>query len=124
MRGKKHNNKQKDILFILGSSFVVVVAWIGFNIYHIYVTSTISEEIQVQLSPINPNFDKDMIRELKTRDKVVPLFEKQETASRTATTLSPTPTIELEQSASTAGQLETSTRFAPADTQIATRSGQ
>ncbi len=120
MRGKKQYNRQKDILFILGSSFVVVVAWIGFNLYHIYVTSTVSEEIQVQLTPINPTFNTDLIRELKSRDKVNPLFEKQSTASRSAGT----PTIEPTPEASSSGTLETSSRFAPEDTVIATRSGQ
>ncbi len=120
MRGKKQHNPQKDILFILGSSFVVVVAWIGFNLYHIYITSTVSDEIQVQLTPINPTFDKDLIRELKSREKINPAFDKQPSASRSATT----PTAEPTPEASNSGTLETSSRFAPADTEIATRSGQ
>lgn len=120
MRGKKQNNRQKDILFILGSSFVVVVAWIGFNLYHIYVTSTVSEEVQVQLTPINPQFNDDLIRELKSREKIVPVFEKDPESSRSATTPSREPT----QAASAAGTLETSTRFAPDDTPLATLSGQ
>ncbi len=88
--------KQKDILFILISSFVVVVAWIGFNIYHIKVTSTVNEHVQSQLNPINPTFDQETIQELKTREDINPLFEQ--TGSQSATTppssdISPSPQV-------------------------------
>lgn len=86
-------NKQKkqhnDILFVLISSFIVVVAWIGFNIYHIYITSTISEEVQMQLTPINGTFDKETLQQLKNREQINPKFEKDKTASRSA----PTPVV-------------------------------
>ncbi len=93
MKPNKQNQRRKDILFILGSSFVVVVAWIGFNLYHIYVTSTISEDIQVQLTPIDPTFDTAIIQNLKSREQVNPAFERTATASQSAPTQLPQPTI-------------------------------
>ena len=113
MRQKKHQSRRKDILFILISSFVVVVAWIGFNIYHIYITSTISEEVQVQLTPIDGRFDTEIIQNLKSRNRIAPAFEKQETASQSPTI--PTPSLEpvIDAPASTE-----SSRFAPTDTPI------
>jgi hypothetical protein len=93
---QKRNNKQKDILFIFISSFVVVVAWIGFNLYHIYVTSTISQDIQIELTPINPLFDSQTMQQLSTRENIDPLYDAIATASDSANTpaqkvISPTP---------------------------------
>lgn len=86
-------NKQKqrhhDILFVLISSFIVVVAWIGSNIYHIYITSTISEEVQLQLTPIVGTFDTETLQKLKSREEINPKFEKDQAASASA----PTPVV-------------------------------
>jgi hypothetical protein len=67
--------KRKDVIFILWLTFITVVAWIGFNIYHITATSTISEELQLQIMPIDPSFDSKTIDKLKSRDRVDPLYE-------------------------------------------------
>lgn len=112
MKQNNKRNRHKDILFILISSFVVVVAWIGFNIHHIYVTSTISEELQLQLAPIDARFDTDTIQRLKSRQRVNPAFEKQETASPSAPSPAVQPSIEAETPATA------SSRFAPTDTPI------
>src|SRR5579862_4631265 len=80
MKPKQHR-LQKDILFIFISSFIVIVAWIGFNIYHIYVTSTVSQDLQLDLIPINPTFDAQTIQQLKTRENINPAFEMQKAAA-------------------------------------------
>ena len=67
--------KQRDILIILWLTFLTVVAWIGFNLYHAMVTSTISEDLQMQIIPINPNFDLKTINSLKNREQVDPLYQ-------------------------------------------------
>lgn len=95
---KKPNRLQKDILFIFISSFIVVVAWIGFNIYHIYVTSTINEDLQLQLTPISPVFDPQTIQQLKTRENINPQFQIQKVAATPTpplpiSTFAPTPII-------------------------------
>jgi hypothetical protein len=66
--------KQKDILFILISSFVLTVAWVCFNLYHKWVTTTISSDLQMQLNPIDPNFDMDTFEKLKQREQVTPSY--------------------------------------------------
>ena len=82
---KRHKtNKQNDILFILISSFVVVVAWISFSIYHIRVTSTVSQHIQYQLSPIDSTFNPQTIQLLKGKEDINPLFESQSISSQSA----------------------------------------
>jgi hypothetical protein len=85
---RKQKNKQKDILFILVSSFIVIVAWIAFNIFHILATSTIDENIQLQLTPISGTFDQKTIQQLKSRESINPLFEQQGSSSQSAV---PTP---------------------------------
>lgn len=81
--------KRRDILIILISTFILVVAWIGFNVYHNSVTSTISETLGVRISPIHPDFNAKDIQHLKERKKILPILE----ASVSPTpTLSPSPT--------------------------------
>lgn len=80
--------KQKDILLILISISIIVLAWIGFSIYHNLITSTIPEVLNVQISPIKPTFDTKTISELKTRTKVEPVFELRTSVTPTPTTSS------------------------------------
>lgn len=65
---------QRDILLLAFSFFIVVFAWIGFNLYHIWATSTISEDLQKQVKPISGTFDTQTINELKNRQQVEPVF--------------------------------------------------
>lgn len=67
--------KQKDILLLVVPLFILIVAWIVFTIYHNLVTSTISESLSVQITPIEGRFDKGTIDSLKRREKFLPAFE-------------------------------------------------
>ena len=69
---KKKRSPLKDLLFVSISSFIVAVAWIGFNIYNTWVTTTITPEMQVQITAIDPTFDTSLIKKLKVRKQVVP----------------------------------------------------
>lgn len=77
--------KKKDIIFILVSGFFLVIAWIGFNIYHNSKTSTIPEATSIQITPITPSFDQKTIKEIKTRRNVQAIFEGKSTPTPTAT---------------------------------------
>lgn len=81
--------KQKDILFIFISSFVVVAAWVGFNLYHKWVTTTISPDLQIQINPIESSFDRDTIEKLKTRNRISP--ENELDGAQPSPTTRPTP---------------------------------
>lgn len=90
----KKNRAQKDILYISISSFVLVVIWIGFNIYHAAVSSTIAADLQLEINPINPNFNQGTIQRLKRRTKIDPVYQLGSSSARAATpTPSPIPTI-------------------------------
>ncbi|OGH41827.1 MAG: hypothetical protein A3H79_02800 [Candidatus Levybacteria bacterium RIFCSPLOWO2_02_FULL_36_8b] len=67
--------KKKDILIILFLLFIFVFAWIISNIYHNATSSTISETINKNISPIDPTFDINAINNLKKRQKINPSFE-------------------------------------------------
>jgi len=67
--------KKNDILLILIPSFIFVLTWIGFSIYHNVVTSTISEPLSIQIEPITPTLDTITIDSLKNREKVSPIYE-------------------------------------------------
>lgn len=114
MRPKRHNT-QKDILFILISSFIVVVAWIGFNLYHIWATSTVNEEIQLQLTPIAATFDATTMQQLKTRENVNPIFDVQ---GQPSTTASSTATQNQPASASSSAATASGNGFASNNTPI------
>lgn len=95
--------KRKQILFILIPTFIFVVIWIISSIYHGIVTSTISQNENMQITPISPNFDTKVIDNLKQREVVTPIYE----ISGSSTIPSPvqiTPTPISSQSARVASQ--------------------
>ena len=75
--------KQRDIITLLIPSFILILAWIIFGIYHSSVASTITPVVDIQISPINPTFDTDAISKLKQRQKVTPIYELPATATPT-----------------------------------------
>lgn len=90
--------RQNDILFILISSFILTVVWIGFSLYHAHVTSTITDTQNVSVIPISPNFDTAVIDKLKTRTAVDPSLDAVIVASSSPTSsISATPTPALEE---------------------------
>jgi len=82
--------KKNDILIILIPTFIFVLVWIGFSIYHSIIASTISEAVNMQILPINPNFDTKTIDSLKKRQNISPIYE----AGVTVETPTPSPTPE------------------------------
>lgn len=69
--------KQKEILLLVTSFFIIVIFWVGFSIYHSSVNSTISEKINTTISPINPDFDLGTVNKIKARKEYSPLFEME-----------------------------------------------
>lgn len=67
--------KSKEIKLIFFSIFILVFAFIAFNIYHNSVTSTIPDTLSIKISPISPNFDLQAIEDIKKRIRISPIFE-------------------------------------------------
>ena len=93
--------KQKNFVFLLSSSTVVTIAWIGFSIYHTAVTSTLDPILTSQIKPIPPRFNDTTIRNIMNRQDVAPTYEITggevpiDTASPSAvpSAITPTPTL-------------------------------
>ena len=92
--------KQKEILFILISTFALTTLWVGFSIYHNFVSSTIQGPVQIQIQPISPNFDEKAIQTFKTRSKIQPILEiiknQEESKSSNSGDLNPVSTTSAE----------------------------
>lgn len=67
--------KRKDLILLTVPLFFLVLVWIIFSVYHNSVSSTISESLNVQITPIDREFDKETIEELKNRESLLPIFE-------------------------------------------------
>lgn len=67
--------KQRDILLILIPTFLLVILWVIFNIYHNSIESTVSKTVTSEVIPINPDFDFQTIESLKKREIVQSLYE-------------------------------------------------
>lgn len=80
--------KQKDIFYIVLSSFIVIVIWIVANLWHIQNVSKLSDSVIMQTTPITPSFDTQTLQKLKTRSQTSPDFSIKNNASPSAT---PTP---------------------------------
>lgn len=55
----------RQILFLSLLTFLTVLAWIGFDVYHVVTTSTIKTIDQEMIRVLDPKFDTNTILELK-----------------------------------------------------------
>lgn len=95
--------KRKDILLILIPTFIVVLLWVVFSVYHSYINSTIPKDVNMQILYIEPDFDLKTVEGLKKRQLVNPIYtiESQNeedlttdtNQAQTEDTPTPTPTI-------------------------------
>ena len=83
--------RRRDVLMILIPTFIFVVAWVLFSIYHNAKTSTISESVNAEIKQISPNFDTKTIDALKKRETVNPIYDISGLSSQTQVS----PTIEV-----------------------------
>lgn len=96
--------KQKDILVMIVIFFILAVTWIITSIWHSGSRSTISEETSNNIAPIEANFDTKTIKELKTRKKIIPSYEREGVTPTPV--VFPTSTIPLSNATGGAGLLQ------------------
>ncbi len=104
----KKNKAQKDLLWISISIFIIVVLWIGFNIYHSHADSTIEPDLQLQIAPIEPSFNTEALNKIKTRKKIIPVYQL-DSASGSAS-VEPNPPTQASPSAGTPLQQSSPTK--------------
>lgn len=98
--------KKKDIFTLLIPTLIFVFAWIGFGIYYSTVKSTISEELNMQITPLSPNFDTKTIDELKKRQSVTPIYQTNQSTQNSL--IVPTPIVTLPISGTSSAEQATS----------------
>lgn len=86
---------KKELIIILVATFIVVMAWIVFDIIHsIKSKRTVSPDLQTALEPIDPNFDTvtlDTISKLSLTPLIIQPIIVPTQAPTPAPTLAPTP---------------------------------
>ena len=70
----RNNSYKGEILFVLISTFIVTVIWVGSDIYNKSVTSTLDKTLKYQTIPIQPSFDMKTIEKIRARSRVSPNF--------------------------------------------------
>ena len=55
----------RQILFLSLLTFLTVLAWIGFDVYHVMMASTVKAVDQEMIRVLEPKFDTNTILELK-----------------------------------------------------------
>lgn len=60
------NRKEVTILALI--TFLTVIAWIAFGIYHARKTSTVSPVQLKEIEPLTPTFNNGIIEGLKNRE--------------------------------------------------------
>lgn len=92
--------KYKNLIFLLTLSLIIVIGWVGFEIYHNSIMSTVNEDLQIQVTPIDPHFDTQVIKGLESRSHIEPAYSSSQSAVVIKPTLTPTPTITVQPTAS------------------------
>lgn len=91
--------KRRDIIFLLVSTVILMIAWVIFTVIHQSVSSTINDTVNQQIIPIQPNFDTKIIDALKKRLRVSPDYTiASPEATPTSSIPTPRPTIVIPQS--------------------------
>src|SRR4051812_17228223 len=98
----------KNLVYLAAFTFVIILSWIGFGIYHAYTSSTITHDTSILISPIPAHFNLEIVRDIANR-KVIPAdlassSPVASTSSRKTPTspaaATPTPTTSLTSSSS------------------------
>lgn len=91
--------KERDILLLAASTLFTVVAWIGFNIYHVSVTSTIPKSLTEKIVSIDGKFDVTTVDGLKKREKIAPVSEASPVATQSGGSIA-SPSAQIKQATS------------------------
>ncbi len=82
----KKNNQN---LYLAIFTIITILIWIGADLYHISLTSTIPENMKRAIAPFNPNLDLTVIKNIKEK-KNPSEFEISTPAAEIAPSATPT----------------------------------
>lgn len=98
--------KQQQLVLLFLYTLIIIIAWIAFNLYNKSATSTITQEQQTQITPLNPAFNEQTIEKLKIRENITPSYQLP--VGITQTIPSPTPPSLANQPATNEALIESS----------------
>lgn len=58
----------KNVLYLAIFTFIVILSWIAFGVYHNHTASTITNDAQILITPIEPQFDNETIENIRQRN--------------------------------------------------------
>lgn len=64
---------RRDTFLLSILTLVTALGWIVFDVYHASIENTIPQNVEEQLAPITPTFNKVLINDLKKREHIDPL---------------------------------------------------
>src|SRR5438045_7861635 len=97
--------RQREIVILLISIFIVVVVWVGVSIYHNAHASTINDTLSQEIIPISPNFNTAALERLKKRTYIDPIYTfstkintSDNIVASSSSRITPIPTVILQSS--------------------------
>ncbi len=73
--------KNNNFLYLGIFTFFTVAAWVGFDLYHISISSTIPENMKQDVVPLNPALDLKIFKNIKEKKKPAEFAEGSASAS-------------------------------------------
>lgn len=64
---------RRDTLLLSMFTLITSLAWIVFDVYHASIDTTIAPDVEEQLIPITPKFDRVLLDKIRKRENVDPL---------------------------------------------------
>lgn len=61
---------RRDTLLLSILTLITVMGWIVFDVYHASIDTTIPPDVEEKLSPVVPDFDKNIIQKIKKRQTI------------------------------------------------------
>lgn len=65
----------RNNIFLALLTLVMVVVWIGFEIFRTYKTSTIEPDVSVAITPLDPSVDEKVLTDIQSRFKDITVNE-------------------------------------------------
>jgi len=76
----------RHLVYLSILTFIIIITWIAFGVYHNYITSTIESDAKILISPISGKFDVETLEKVVARKKIdADLSARKQEATATPT---------------------------------------
>lgn len=81
----------KNLVYLGTFTLIIIFSWVAFGIYNSVITSTITPDAQILISPIPASFDLDVIKNITDREVILADLSSNKVVS--SQSAKPTPQI-------------------------------